>query len=151
MLYAEELILSYIVKNFNDFYELVEEFNLGEDSFFTKTAKRIYQIFIESEENDIFEYISNNNEIEEFYKDLITELSQYQSDVNEKLAKLKKIDLTPKKEEIHQALLSIEFEKINNFSFDVLDSETIDLDDETFIKIMQRDSKSSERLKGGVK
>lgn len=146
LLGAEIIILKYILNNFDDFYGIVEEFNLGEDSFLTKKAKRIYQIFMEAEENDIFEYISNNNEIEDFYKDLITGLPFYQSEVNEKLAKDKSIVLNYPKEEILQSIMSIEIEKTNNFSFDDIDSETINLDDETFKKIMNRDNKSKDSL-----
>ncbi len=146
LLDSEIIILKYILNNYEDFHEIVEEYELGEDSFFTKKAKRIYQIFLEADEEDILDFINSNNEVEEEYKDIISGLLFFRNDINEKLAKDKSIELKYPKEDVHQALLSIEIEKNNNKYDEEIDSEVLELDEEQFKKIMQRDNKNKATL-----
>jgi len=146
LLDSEIIILKYILNNYEDFHEIVEVYELGEDSFFTKKAKRIYQIFLEADEEDILDFINSNNQVEEEYKDIISGLLFFRNDINEKLAKDKSIELKYPKEDVHQALLSIEIEKNNNKYDEEIDSEVLELDEEQFKKIMQRDNKNKATL-----
>lgn len=146
LLDSEIIILKYILNNYEDFHEIVEEYELGEDSFFTKKAKRIYQIFLEADEEDILDFINSNNQVEEEYKDIISGLLFFRNDINEKLAKDKSIELKYPKEDVHQALLSIEIEKNNNKYDEEIDLEVLELDEEQFKKIMQRDNKNKATL-----
>jgi DNA primase len=114
LLPAEVEILRYLIEKYDEFYELTEDYEIGEDTFISQNAKDIYQILLEAEGHNLIEYLSNNEKVTNSIKNMIIGLPFSKEQLNEKLAKDKNISTEFTKETIIQALISLQIEKMHS-------------------------------------
>lgn len=136
LLNAEILILQYLLEHFDIFYELTEEFDIGEETFISDKAKQIYSVFLEADASskDIFDFLFEEDELDLILKDIITGLPFYKDELNTKLAESRQIDIILPKETIIQSLISLKMFKIDSLMGDIFNEETEEFDDDVLIK-----------------
>lgn len=125
LLPAEVEILRYLIEKFDEFYELTEEYEVGEETFISQNAKDIYKILLEAEGQNLIEYLSINDDVSKPIKNMIIGLPFSKEQLNEKLAKDKNISTEFTKETIIQALISLQIEKLHLFENKQLENDDI--------------------------
>lgn len=130
---AEIEILRYLVEKHDEFYELTEEFELGENIFISNIAKGIYKILLDAEGQNLVDFVFSNDKIEKKYKDIIIGLPFSREQLNEKLAKDKNVNTDFSKDTIIQALISLQIETLQ--LIEQKQEINDDLDDKDLIKI----------------
>lgn len=131
---AEIILFKYLIDNFENIFEIVEEFELSEDLFLSSLSHKIYQTIINCESEDLFNYISESNELDNEIKDIITGLPFIKDSVNISLAESKKIKPEINKNTIHQSVISLKILKLKKKDEQFEEEE---ISDEAFLEKAQ--------------
>lgn len=128
---AEIVLLNYLIDNFQELEEIIDEFELSEDIFITKLALEIYKVLINCESDSFLDYVENNKDLKPELKEIITGLPFYNEEVNSTLAEYRKLNSKLNKNSIHQTIISLKINKLLSED-DSLDES--DDDDDLLVK-----------------
>lgn len=128
---AEIVLLNYLIDNFQELEEIIDEFELSEDIFITKLALEIYKVLINCESDSFLDYVENNMDLKPELKEIITGLPFYNEEVNSTLAEYRKLNSKLNKNSIHQTIISLKINKLLSED-DSLDES--DDDDDLLVK-----------------